>query len=111
MDFGGGNVTSNGGALFFLVWPIAPLEGLSHRITRCIPDKRRRSSCIHSLLHGPPGRLQLVSGYEDLIDQQTCATTSPCRLPSGRQAPCQRFHPWTHRPPGHAGPTGSSTSF
>jgi len=70
VDFEGGNVTSNGGALLLGLADRA-LGGLSHRIARCIPDKRRRSSCTHTL----PSMVRqavysLCLGHEDLIDQR-----------------------------------------
>ncbi|MCB9495485.1 MAG: IS1380 family transposase [Fibrobacteria bacterium] len=70
VDFEGGEVTSNGGALLLGLADRA-LGSLSHRIARCIPDTRRKSSCTHSL----PSMVRqavysLCLGQEDLVDQR-----------------------------------------
>lgn len=71
IDFDGGDVTSNGGALLLGLADRA-LGGFSYRIARCIPDTRRRSSCTHSL----PSMVRqavysLCLGHEDLVDQRS----------------------------------------
>ena len=70
VDFEGGDVTSNGGVLLLGLADRA-LGGISQRIARCIPDKRRQASCDHSL----PSMVRqavysLCLGHEDLVDQR-----------------------------------------
>lgn len=69
-SFEGGNVTSDGGALF--VREVDGLLRLSQRIAECLNDPRRQASCEHTAQELVRQRLVgLALGYEDLNDHDT----------------------------------------
>jgi hypothetical protein len=70
VDFGGGEVTSDGGVL--LVRQADRKLGLTKQLAKVLSDGRRQASCDHDLERLLQQRLYgLVLGYEDLNDHDT----------------------------------------
>lgn len=70
LDFGGGEVSSDGGLL--LLRQIDRRLNLLKRAARVLPERRRRRSCDHDQLHLLRQRVfGLAQGYEDLNDHDT----------------------------------------
>lgn len=66
-DFGGGNVTTDGGAMFLRL--VESKVGIIDRIVSCLPDRRHASYVRHSLEEMIQQRVfQIACGYEDAND-------------------------------------------
>jgi len=69
IDFSGGDITSNGGAIFLR--QADNNIGLSKKISAAIEDPRNPKRCKHSLINMVKQRLYSIAlGYEDLNDHQ-----------------------------------------
>lgn len=81
--FGGGNITSDGGALFLR--EVERRLGLSKRIAARFGDRRRQASCEHSAVDLIWQRLlALALGYEDLNDHDALRDDILIQTAAGR---------------------------
>ncbi len=81
--FDGGNVTSDGGALF--VREVDEKFDVSRRIAECLVDPRRQASCEHTCRDLVRQRIvALALGYEDLNDHDTLRNDQLIQTAVGR---------------------------
>ena len=83
-DFDGGNVTTDGGAMFLRL--VESKVGIIDRIVSCLPDRRHASYVRHSLEEMIQQRVfQIACGYEDAND------CNELRRDPGFKAACDRL--------------------
>jgi len=86
VDFEGGEITSDAGLL--LLRQVDRRLGLTAAAGRCLPDSRRKGSCVHGVMQMLRQRVYgLAAGYEDLNDHDTLRTDLMLQTAVDREVP------------------------